>query len=180
MLRRNIQTLIWKYDKYVATLVALLPKSAHSASTALGRITLPSIWSVIILSISLISLYFDNMVWAKIGLIVVLSIPIATVLKLIFRRERPKTIFTQNMKIKSYSFPSSHAYSAALAGGYIALTSLAILSSPLGYILASLYVTLIIAIGISRIIVGAHYPTDVTAGWVLGGVVLSIITAMNI
>lgn len=76
------------------------------------------------------------------------------------------------MKIKSYSFPSSHTYSATIAGGYLAFLSFALLPMPIGLLAGSLFAILIVAIGISRIHVGAHYPTDVTAGWMLGAIVL--------
>lgn len=179
MLRRTIQTLIWKYDKHFTTIVALLPVSAHAIAAKLSHMTLPIIWAFWIVVISLVNWQLDNTEWAKLGFIVVCAIPIGGFLKLIIRRERPKTIYAQNMKIKSYSFPSSHTYAATVAGGYIVLMCLALLASPINYILAGVYVILIVAIGISRIYVGAHYPTDVTAGWLLGGGVLYLLTFMS-
>jgi undecaprenyl-diphosphatase len=179
MLRRTIQTFIWKYDKHFTTIVALLPMSAHKISVILGRMTLPSIWAITVITISLINLQLGNEEWARLGFLVVLSLPIGSLLKLMIRRARPKTIYARNMKIKSYSFPSSHAYGATVAGGYIALMSLALIASPINYVIASVCTALIVAVGISRIHVGAHYPTDVTAGWLLGCGILYILTAIN-
>lgn len=176
MLRHVIQTVIWKYDKYATSIIALLPQSAHRASVVLGRITLPSIWAVILVAISLLNVELGDTTWATLGFMAVASIPIGSLLKLIVRRQRPKTIYAQNMKIKSYSFPSSHSFSAAIASGYLALFFLHALPNPLSYIAAALCVTLIAAIGVSRVYVGAHYPTDVTAGWILGGAVLYLLT----
>jgi undecaprenyl-diphosphatase len=96
-------------------------------------------------------------------------------MKLIVRRSRPKTIYAENMKIKSYSFPSSHTYAATLAGGYLALLCFTIFAVPINLLFGGMIVILVVAIGLSRVHVGAHYPTDVTAGWLLGVIILAII-----
>lgn len=179
MLRRNLQTFIWKYDKYFTSVVALLPVSLQTYSSKLGRITLPSIWAGVIIITSLICASIGYQTAAILGAIIVACIPIGTVLKLIVRRSRPKTIYAANMKIKSYSFPSSHTYSATIAGGYLALLSFAILPPFIGMLAGGLCALLIVTIGISRIHVGAHYPTDVTAGWILGAIVLYCITQIS-
>lgn len=178
MLRRQIQTLVWKYDKHFTEVVALLPARLQKYSSILGHMTLPSIWgaTLIIASLILVSIGYQKI--AMLGAIIVACIPIGTILKLIVRRSRPKTIYAQNMKIKSYSFPSSHTYSATIAGGYLALISFALLSGPTGLVLGSAFALLVIIIGISRIHVGAHYPTDVTGGWILGAIVLYTVTQM--
>jgi undecaprenyl-diphosphatase len=176
MISHFIQTAIWKYDKYATSIVALLPQSLHRGAVILGRMTLPSIWAFILVVISMINMKLGNTEWATLGFMAVVSIPVGSILKLIVRRERPKTIYAQNMKIKSYSFPSSHAYSATVGGGYLMLFFLHILMTPYTYIVAAVWLLLIGAVGVSRIFVGAHYPTDVTAGWLLGSGVLYLLT----
>lgn len=180
MLRRNIQTFIWKYDRYFTDIVALLPVSWQSFSSKLGHVTLPSIWAAVTLLISLFQLTAGYHNLAMLGFAVIACIPIGTILKLIVRRSRPKTLYAQNMKIKSYSFPSSHTYSATIAGGYLAIISLILLPAPLNLLAGGLCTVLIAVIGVSRIHVGAHYPTDVTAGWIMGVIILSAITQINL
>jgi membrane-associated phospholipid phosphatase len=180
MVRKNIQTLTRTYDTAGTSLVARLPKSTHRISKILGRMTLPSIWALTVISVSLIALNINNDLWAKIGFIVVACLPVAAIIKFLVRRERPKTNYAKHMKIKTYSFPSSHAYAAALAGGYIALFCLTALPSPLNSIIPTMYVLLILTIGVSRVYIGAHYPTDVTAGWLFGGTALYLITAFTL
>jgi len=160
-----------------ASFVARLPISYHTFFVAIGRATLPIYWALALIIVSCLVLPIDTQLGLA-GFVCLICIPIATILKLIFRRSRPKTLYAQHMKIKSYSFPSSHAYSATVAGGYFTILSLAVLSGFAEYIVASVLILFIVIIGISRIHIGAHYPTDVSAGWTLGIVVLFAITHM--
>ena len=83
------------------------------------------------------------------------------VLKLIFQRERP-TLWNTLVVESSYSFPSGHAMSSsALAFALMALfwhTKWKWLTVVLG----TLY---FVTIGITRIYLGVHFPSDVLAGW---------------
>ncbi|MET0980084.1 MAG: phosphatase PAP2 family protein [Candidatus Saccharimonadales bacterium] len=180
MIRKNIQSIVKSYDSSATFAVAQLPKSTRRLSKTLGRMTLPSIWALTVIVASLIALNTNNDLWAQIGFIVVACLPIAAIIKFLVRRERPNTNYAKNMKIMTYSFPSSHAYAAALAGGYMALFCLAVLPSPLNSIIPAIYLLLVVAIGISRVHIGAHFPTDVTAGWLLGGTALYVITTMTL
>lgn len=85
-----------------------------------------------------------------------------------FQRERPDfyILITQG----GYSFPSGHSMSS-----FIFYTSLAVVLSKISkrksvdYIIAILFACLVVAIGISRIYLGVHYPSDVLAGYAAGG-----------
>jgi membrane-associated phospholipid phosphatase len=167
-----IQTFIWRYDSVLTSIIALLPIGLQPYSSKLGRITLPSIWAAVLAVACLVAALNGYQKIAVLSAIVIACIPIGTILKLLVRRSRPKTIYAQNMKIKSYSFPSSHTYAATIGGGYFIILSLLFLAPPIS-ILASVVLTIFVTmIGISRVHVGAHYPTDVTGGWVLGSIVL--------
>jgi undecaprenyl-diphosphatase len=67
------------------------------------------------------------------------------------------------------SFPSGHATLSAIT--YLTLGALlASLHGSLRFkvYFLSLAILLTIAVGISRIYLGVHYPTDVLAGWCIG------------
>lgn len=93
-------------------------------------------------------------------------------LKQFLRRTRPDTSYVTSMRFKSYSFPSGHAFGALLTYGLLAYLATKFGPMPWGYVSAASLSALIIVIGLSRVYLGAHYPTDVLGGWLLGGVVL--------
>ena len=72
-----------------------------------------------------------------------------------------------------YSFPSGHSTLGAVGWGVLAvLVSRTRLPLVLRAALVIGMVALIALIGISRVYLGVHYPTDVIAGWTLGGIVV--------
>jgi undecaprenyl-diphosphatase len=89
-------------------------------------------------------------------------------LKFAFARPRPDLV-THATRLFSSSFPSGHATVSAIA--YLTIgTLLACLHETLAirvYII-SIAVLLILLIGMSRVYLGVHYPSDVLAGWCIG------------
>lgn len=73
---------------------------------------------------------------------------------------------------QGYSFPSMH--SASIPALYFSLAMEA--KKKWLYILASV---LTVAVGVSRVIVGMHYPTDVLAGWLLGLAVIGVFALLD-
>jgi undecaprenyl-diphosphatase len=96
-------------------------------------------------------------------------------LKEFIHRTRPDTVYVTAMKFKSYSFPSAHALGSILIFGIFAYLGYKHLASPWN-IIAPLFLGMIVfLIGISRVYLGAHYPSDVIGGWILGGLSLFLI-----
>jgi undecaprenyl-diphosphatase len=93
---------------------------------------------------------------------------LSNVLKLIYERPRPDFV-PHAVRVFTSSFPSGHATLSAIA--YLTLGALlASLHDCLRFkaYFLSLAILLTIAVGISRIYLGVHYPTDVLAGWCIG------------
>lgn len=91
------------------------------------------------------------------------------VLKAIFARPRPE-IVPHLVEVSSLSFPSGHATNSAIV--YLTLAMLLSRAyteraTRLFILGAAIFLTMIV--GISRIYLGVHYPSDVAAGWMAGG-----------
>jgi diacylglycerol kinase family enzyme/membrane-associated phospholipid phosphatase len=112
-------------------------------------------------------------VW--IGVIVLVTDPLWEVLKQIVQRSRPDVPH----QLGGYSFPSGHATSiAALAGVLIVLTQQRVRGRRVRVLLITVWVGLAGLVGVDRVFEGAHYPSDVVAGWLLGALVVFVVSAV--
>ena len=85
-------------------------------------------------------------------------------LKLLFHRARPE-VFIGEQPL-SYSFPSGHAVASCCFYGIAAAILSARIGSRLGKALVWIGAALlVVAIGLSRVYLGVHYPSDVMAGY---------------
>lgn len=92
----------------------------------------------------------------------------STVLKLFYQRPRPDLV-PHGMEVFTASFPSGHAMMSAIA--YLTLaTLLARVDRTRGVKILVLFVGVLMTllVGISRIYLGVHWPSDVLAGWCVG------------
>jgi undecaprenyl-diphosphatase len=90
------------------------------------------------------------------------------ILKHFFQRVRPD--FHRLIEIEGYSFPSGHAMNAFSVYSIISFLLWRHIQSRIGRsILILISVVLILAIGISRIYLGVHYPSDIIGGYFASG-----------
>ena len=96
------------------------------------------------------------------------GIALNSVLKFLFARQRPNVIISAP-RVFTTSFPSGPATLSAIA--YLTIGTLLSRASPsvaMSVYLVGLAVLLTVLIGVSRVYLGVHYPTDVLAGWCIG------------
>jgi undecaprenyl-diphosphatase len=89
-------------------------------------------------------------------------------LKISFERARPDLV-PHGATVYTKSFPSGHSFLSAVV--YLTLGALLARVQPrrrLKIYLLGLAALLTVAIGLSRVYLGVHWPTDVLAGWTVG------------
>ena len=87
-------------------------------------------------------------------------------MKLAFARPRP-ILWPRLIQETSYGFPSGHALGSLVLYGFMAYV-LACRYPQQSRSIYSITVGLIASIGLSRLYLGVHYPTDVFAGYAVG------------
>lgn len=75
------------------------------------------------------------------------------------------------MRFKLAGFPSGHGFHSAFVFGYLAYRWHGV-HHQAGRLAAFLSLLLIMCVGISRVYLGRHWPSDVFGSWLLAGVVL--------
>ena len=93
---------------------------------------------------------------------------VSFLLKSAFERTRPAFI-ADGVSIDTFSFPSGHAMLSAVT--YLTLGALLTQAEPqrrVKVFITGVAITVTVLVGLSRVYLGVHYPTDVLAGWIVG------------
>lgn len=121
--------------------------------------------AIVVVAIFLYVRWYRATIWLLITLAGATILDLS--LKWAFHRTRPTQYF--GMLPHTYSFPSGHAlYSFCFYGVLAGLLADRIQSLAVRIVTWTATALLVLAIGISRIYLGVHYPTDVLGGYLTG------------
>jgi undecaprenyl-diphosphatase len=134
--------------------------------TALGGIAV-----LTLLTLAVATFMMLRRLWAAAGLLVAAvagGMLVSNLLKMAFERPRPDLVPHGSYTLTA-SFPSGHSMMAAVV--YLTLGALLARVEPDWRIKAFVLSTagvLTLLVGVSRVYLGVHWPTDVLAGWTMG------------
>lgn len=125
---------------------------------------------------------FRHFLWRRAAIWLLVTLAGAAILviglKTAFHRPRPVPFF--GALPETYSFPSGHSlFSFCLYGVLAGLLADRARSPLLRILIWIVSATLIFSIGLSRIYLGVHYPSDVLAGYLAGAIWVSTMLALD-
>lgn len=134
--------------------------------TALGSITVVTLIMLTAVGYLLLSRRFRTALFIVVA--VWGGLLVSSLLKTSFERPRPDLVSAETV-VYTASFPSGHSMTAAVT--YLTLAALLSRIQPrrclkVYLLLVAIFVTVLV--GISRVYLGVHWPTDVLAGWTAG------------
>ena len=116
----------------------------------------------------------DRKKGARIGIVVLFSAFSNLWCKLLFAQPRPYD-FDPSVQLAfdpTSAFPSGHAQTSITFWGAM----LGVLRGP---IRIAAFIVIPLLVGLSRVYLGVHFPTDVLGGWALGGLILILFNAFS-
>jgi undecaprenyl-diphosphatase len=150
-----------------------VPSGPHWLRSAMVDITALGDTSVLTLITIAVTGYLLAAKRAETALLLVFAVAggsaMSSGIKVLVARARPDVI-NHLVEVGNASFPSGHAMNSAIAyltlGALLARTEK---SRAIRVYLIGVAVVLTLLIGCSRVYLGVHWPSDVAAGWCLGG-----------
>jgi len=171
-----MDVIISGFDGFFISIVNSWPRSWNDFMHALSFVGQPLITITILSLIAIYGLRWMKYRYTYASLIALAAFGFNSLLKLAVHRQRPLTYVPPEDLIASYSFPSGHAAGATLAYGLIAYIVWCKVSNVyIKFAAITILALLVIGVGVSRVYLGDHYPSDVVAGWLVGAAGLSLI-----
>lgn len=162
-----IQGPLW-IDVEMTRVIITWPEWLRESMYVLSFIGQPACMITLLAGAGLCALIRRNYVWVAAMVAAGFVIVLNTLLKVLFHRVRPDTYDPHAALLPTYSFPSGHAAASAVVLALVAYMAWRFLPRVWGVAVAIVSGMLIVGIGISRVYLGFHYPTDVLAGWIVG------------
>jgi membrane-associated phospholipid phosphatase len=143
------------------------------------RLGAPSLLAIFAVCLMLVLLYRRRWVLAA-GWVAAIAggDALNSLLKHAFQRARPEQL-QGYVTFQGWSFPSGHASAAMAAYGMLCYLALRLLPAPWRGVGVFVAVWLITAIGVSRVILQAHYLSDVVAGFAITFAWLAVCIAVT-
>jgi diacylglycerol kinase family enzyme/membrane-associated phospholipid phosphatase len=144
--------------------------------SVVAQLSRPRYVGVVMLVLALVlALRRQPLTGAWIAAVIVITTIAWSTMKQLVNRPRPDV----SDQIEGLSFPSGHATAiAAVAGLLIILTVQRVKRPRLRVLLVVGWLAVAVLVGVDRVFVGAHHPSDVVAGWLLGSLLVFITSAV--
>ena len=157
------------FDDAVTKLAARLPQGVGPVMSWSSKIGLPPVGITILVTALVYFVLADIGRSALTVLLVLIGTGIVDLIKRLVHRTRPDTVYVATKNPRGYSFPSGHAADALLVYGLLDYFSARYLPLTEAGVLIAVFTAFILVVSVSRVWLGAHFPSDIIGGWIIGG-----------
>jgi len=160
-----LESLVPWGTEVLATIQSFIPQWLYPIATFFTYLGYTEFY---LIALPLVFWCIDKRIGAGLGYLSLLSVWLNGLIKYLFRIPRPSDprLYVP-LPETSPSFPSGHAQNAVANWGYLALRFR-------NRIFTVIAVIVILCIGLSRMVLGVHFPQDVIGGWLIGILLLAV------
>ncbi len=167
-------------DDVIIGLVQVTPRSWESVVVLITKIGDAPILIFVAIVVALWELLRRHYVRSLVMAGSLVAFPSFYLVKETVRRARPISDYVATHGLQGYSFPSGHSTGTMAVYGIIALLAYSHLKGRARIAVVGICTFIIIVVSFSRVYLGAHYPTDVFAGWLLALVIISLLRSLSL
>lgn len=168
-----MRTHMRRFDESITQAIQALPRSYRGYFKQMTLVGQPVFALLAAAAVSYYGEYAGQWRLIIAGIIVAITLLFASGFKYVLRRKRPLTEYAASMFFKTYSFPSGHAAASISCYGLVVYLCL-VSGNPFIVTTGILLTPIVLSIGVSRVYLGAHFPSDIIGGWLFGGVGLAL------
>ena len=170
--------LLRQFDQKLSALVGRLPQGVEPLMRLLSFLGEPIMVLSVGISAYALSLKYDHPRVQHALFYCLIAFILSVGLKFLLHRRRPYGAVIKTLGIQSYSFPSGHAFGTVIFYGQLAYLIANHSLRPWNMVFALIIWLGIFGVGVSRVYLKHHYPSDVVAGWLLGGISLVVVNIL--
>lgn len=167
-------------DAAIIGLVQASPDGWEEAMLLIAKIGDPLPLVLAALAVSAWELYRRRYVRSFVMSASLIAMPVFFLVKQTVHRARPVTDYVAEHGLHDFSFPSGHSTGTMAIYGMIAFLAYSHMKGRLRYAVVGLCVLIVVFVSFTRVYLGAHFPTDVFAGWLLAFVVISLLRSLSL
>ena len=168
------------FDMFVISLVQTIPDNLEPIAVYITKLGDPVPLITLALVVALWELYRRHYARALVMASSLIAMPAFFLVKETIQRTRPITEFVAQHGLHDYSFPSGHSTGTMAVYGMILVLAYSHLIGKVRIAIVTACTLIIVLVGLTRVYLGAHFPTDVLGGWLLGVAIISLLRSLSL
>lgn len=167
-------------DSFIIGQVQSLPSELSSLALLITKLGDPIPLITLALVVAGWELYRRHYTRSLVMAASLIVMPTFFLIKELIQRARPVSEFVAQHGLHDYSFPSGHSAGSMAVYGMILVLAYSHLTGKIRILIVTMCTLIIVLVGLTRVYLGAHFPSDVLGGWLLGLIIISLLRSLSL